>query len=187
MATTSSPTRSTTSPARRLASKSFGLKMIWLLSIGTTSRRDKGPTPPDIPWSMDRPKQPTTPRLNPTEKSSGPSWMTFLSTADFRNWNTTSRTSTSPSTIHRLRTVCRHCAWRLTSTSDKGTTIKYDRIHRVLAEGNFVLSVSEGSLDGVHSAFYDLFRVADGRLVEHWDTIEAIAPRSEWKNDNGKF
>jgi len=75
----------------------------------------------------------------------------------------------------------------LKSTSDQGTTIKYDRIHRALAEGNFVLSVSEGSLGGVHSAYYDLFRVADGRLVEHWDTIEAIAPRSEWKNDNGKF
>jgi predicted SnoaL-like aldol condensation-catalyzing enzyme len=63
----------------------------------------------------------------------------------------------------------------------------YEKSHRVLAEGNFVLAVSEGSLDGVHSAFYDLFRVAGGRLVEHWDTIEAIAPRTEWKNDNGKF
>jgi len=67
------------------------------------------------------------------------------------------------------------------------TSIQYDRVHRVLAEGNFVLSVSEGSLAGVHSSFYDLFRVADGKLVEHWDTVEAVAPRSEWKNDNGKF
>ena len=47
--------------------------------------------------------------------------------------------------------------------------------------------MSEGYKDGVHSSFYDLFRVADGRIVEHWDTIEAIVPRSEWKNDNGKF
>ena len=23
--------------------------------------------------------------------------------------------------------------------------------------------------------------------AEHWDTIEKIAPRSEWKNNNGKF
>ncbi len=65
--------------------------------------------------------------------------------------------------------------------------IKYDKIHRVLAEGNFVLSVSEGSLNGIHSAFYDLFRVADGKLVEHWDTTEEIPPRNEWRNDNGKF
>ena len=71
--------------------------------------------------------------------------------------------------------------------SDEGITIKYDRIHRILAEGNFVLSVCEGSLNGVHSSFFDLFRVAHGQIVEHWDTTEAVPPRSEWKNDNGKF
>ena len=73
------------------------------------------------------------------------------------------------------------------SAANNGVTIEYGKIHRLLAEGNFVLCVSEGSLNGVHSAFYDLFRVADGKLVEHWDTTEAIPPRSEWRNDNGKF
>ena len=72
--------------------------------------------------------------------------------------------------------------------SDKGLRhIDYRRVHRVLAEGNFVLGVSEGNYDGAHCAFYDLFRVADGKLVEHWDTTETIAPRTEWKNNNGKF
>jgi len=70
---------------------------------------------------------------------------------------------------------------------DGQRTVDYTRVHRVLAEGNFVLCVSEGSYKGIHSALYDLFRVADGKLVEHWDTTEKIAPRSEWKNDNGKF
>ncbi|MGI9435240.1 MAG: nuclear transport factor 2 family protein, partial [Geminicoccaceae bacterium] len=65
--------------------------------------------------------------------------------------------------------------------------IDYQRVHRVLAEGNFMLCVSEGNFGGVHSAFYDLFRVAKGKLAEHWDTTEKIAPRSDWKNDNGKF
>ncbi len=65
--------------------------------------------------------------------------------------------------------------------------IDYHRVHRVLAEGNFVLCVSEGNYSGVHTAFYDLFRLANGTIVEHWDTAEKIAPRSEWKNDNGKF
>ena len=68
-----------------------------------------------------------------------------------------------------------------------GRRIDYQRIHRVLAEGDFVLCVSEGRLGGGHTAFYDLFRLANGRLVEHWDTTEKIAPRSEWKNNNGKF
>ena len=65
--------------------------------------------------------------------------------------------------------------------------IQYQKVHRALAEGNFVLCMSEGSRGGIHSSFYDLFRVSDNKIVEHWDTIEAIAPRSEWKNENGKF
>jgi len=70
---------------------------------------------------------------------------------------------------------------------ESGRRIDYHRVHRILAEGNFVLCVSEGSYGGDHTAFYDLFRLAKGELVEHWDTTEKIAPRSEWKNDNGKF
>ena len=64
-------------------------------------------------------------------------------------------------------------------------SVDYQRAHRVLAEGDFVLTVSEGLRSGVHTSFYDLFRVADGKIVEHWDTIDEVPPRSEWKNDNG--
>jgi len=63
----------------------------------------------------------------------------------------------------------------------------YEKIHRLLAEGNFVLSVCEGHLDADHVSFYDLFRIADGKIVEHWDTVDHVPPRSEWVNDNGKF
>lgn len=75
----------------------------------------------------------------------------------------------------------------LEATVNAEPRLRYDQLHRVLAEGNFVLSISEGQRDRVHSSFYDLFCVVDGRIAEHWDTIEAIAPRSEWKNENGKF
>jgi len=75
----------------------------------------------------------------------------------------------------------------LEAESDEGPVVSYQRVHRVLAEGSFVLSVCEGTLAGVHTSFYDLFRLSGGKLVEHWDTIEAVAPRSEWKNQNGKF
>jgi predicted SnoaL-like aldol condensation-catalyzing enzyme len=82
--------------------------------------------------------------------------------------------------IETLRTA-------LLEESPSGQAIKYVRLHRVLAQGNFVLSVCEGSLNGVHSAFYDLYRMQNNKLVEHWDTIEPIPPVSEWKNTNGKF
>jgi predicted SnoaL-like aldol condensation-catalyzing enzyme len=71
--------------------------------------------------------------------------------------------------------------------ADKAKAMVYERTHRVLAEGNFVMTANEGANSGAHTAFYDLFRVAEGKIVEHWDTIETIAPRSEWKNHNGKF
>ena len=63
----------------------------------------------------------------------------------------------------------------------------HERCHRVLAEGNFVLTVCEGTLAGAHSSFYDLYRLEAGKIVEHWDTVEKVPPKSEWKNDNGKF
>jgi predicted SnoaL-like aldol condensation-catalyzing enzyme len=75
----------------------------------------------------------------------------------------------------------------LEAEDEGGRYVDYQRVHRVLAEGNFVLCVSEGTVGGVHSAFYDLFRVAEGKLAEHWDTTEKIAPESDWKNENGKF
>lgn len=68
-----------------------------------------------------------------------------------------------------------------------GITMKYDKIHQVLGEGNFVLVVSEGQLGGKHSSFYDLFRVENGKIAEHWDTIEEIPAKEQWKNNNGKF
>jgi predicted SnoaL-like aldol condensation-catalyzing enzyme len=75
----------------------------------------------------------------------------------------------------------------LKAMAEQGVAMVYERNHVVLGEGSFVLSVSEGRFAGKHVAFYDLFRVEGGKIAEHWDTIEAIAPRAEWRNDNGKF
>lgn len=69
----------------------------------------------------------------------------------------------------------------------QGITMQYDKLHMVIAEGNFVLTVSEGTLGGNHTSFYDLFRVENGRIAEHWDVLETIPPQTEWKNENGKF
>ncbi len=71
---------------------------------------------------------------------------------------------------------------------ENNLVMEYDTLHKVLGQGNFVLTMSEGKFGkGTHSAFYDLFRLEDGLIVEHWDVISPIPPKSEWKNDNGKF
>src|SRR5262245_23066611 len=75
----------------------------------------------------------------------------------------------------------------LEQLAKQGSPIVYDKFHRVIGEGNFVLAVSEGRFGASPTAYYDLFRLAGGRIVEHWDVIEAIPPRASWKNDNGKF
>ena len=68
-----------------------------------------------------------------------------------------------------------------------GVEVKYETIHLLLGEGNFVFVASEGSLGGTPTAFFDLFRVENGKLAEHWDTVAAIPDRSTWMNANGKF
>lgn len=37
------------------------------------------------------------------------------------------------------------------------------------------------------TAYYDLWRVENGKIAEHWDVMETIAGSSTWANDNGKF
>ncbi|MBL0745733.1 nuclear transport factor 2 family protein [Chryseolinea lacunae] len=69
----------------------------------------------------------------------------------------------------------------------QGITLKYDKIHQVLGEGNFVLVVSEGNFGSSYNAFYDLFRLENGKITEHWDVIEQIPAKESWKNNNGKF
>lgn len=71
--------------------------------------------------------------------------------------------------------------------AESGIVAKIDRVHRVLGEGDFVLVVSEGQFNGEPTSFYDMFRVENGKIAEHWDVVETIPAKSEWKNENGKF
>lgn len=72
--------------------------------------------------------------------------------------------------------------------AENGLVMEYDKVHKVLGSGNFVLTMSEGKFGaGDHVAYYDLFRLKDGKIVEHWDVIQPIPAKEEWKNENGKF
>jgi len=75
----------------------------------------------------------------------------------------------------------------LQEMTNAGMPMTYTKNHMILGQGNFVLAVSEGQFLNKHVAFYDLFRIENGQIVEHWDTIEEIPSKENWKNNNGKF
>ena len=75
----------------------------------------------------------------------------------------------------------------LAALAQQGIQMIYTTVHQVLAQGNFVLAVSEGTFGGAPTAYYDLWRVENGKIAEHWDVMETIADQSTWTNDNGKF
>lgn len=70
--------------------------------------------------------------------------------------------------------------------TSQNNMFQYTKIHKVLGEGNFVLTVSEGQWNNTNNVFYDLFRIENGKVVEHWDVIQPI-PTEGLANDNGMF
>jgi predicted SnoaL-like aldol condensation-catalyzing enzyme len=75
---------------------------------------------------------------------------------------------------------------RIASVAKEGGQL-YLTSRRFVAEGDFVLVLSEGDLPSGLTALYDLFRVENGKIVEHWDVLTPIPPREAWKNSNGPF
>jgi predicted SnoaL-like aldol condensation-catalyzing enzyme len=75
---------------------------------------------------------------------------------------------------------------RIASLAKEGGQL-YLTPRRFAADGNFVLVLSEGDLPSGPTALYDLFRVENGKIVEHWDVLTPIPPRDQWKNENGPF
>ncbi|MCY1249056.1 hypothetical protein D9M72_625570 [compost metagenome] len=75
----------------------------------------------------------------------------------------------------------------LAQWESEGKPQVYSKMHKVLGEGNFVPVLSEGFCKGEHVAYYDLYRVENDKIVEHWDVIERIPGPEKRKNENGKF
>ncbi|MEO0485873.1 MAG: nuclear transport factor 2 family protein [Pseudomonadota bacterium] len=71
--------------------------------------------------------------------------------------------------------------------AEQSITMDYSTVHHVVGEGNFVLTMSEGAIGGEAMSFYDLFRLEDGLIVEHWDVIEPMPGPDAPHNEAGKF
>lgn len=72
-----------------------------------------------------------------------------------------------------------------TKLAEEGNAIVYNKVHQVIGQGNFVLVMSEGTFGSAPTAYYDLFRLEDLKIVERWDVIQEIP--AEMAHDNGKF
>lgn len=73
---------------------------------------------------------------------------------------------------------------RVTQKVLEGTYLKN---HMILAQGNFVLAVSELEKENQKVALYELFDVKNSKILNHWTIEETIPPLEVWKNANGKF
>ncbi len=79
-----------------------------------------------------------------------------------------------------------------TELANNGIAFGYTENHLLVAEGNFVFIASEGFFGPADVKpfvlFYDLFRIEDGKIVEHWDVIPNPVPNPDnLPHDNGLF
>jgi len=82
-----------------------------------------------------------------------------------------------------------------TQEGSEGLAALFKRLSKTSPRVNIVRAFEDGDFVFAHTEYdfasrkigFEVFRFVGGRAVEHWDTTEKIAPRSQWKNDNGKF
>lgn len=70
---------------------------------------------------------------------------------------------------------------------DNRSNLRVDTIHQVVAQHNFAVVQSEGSVDGTATAFTDWFRCEQGLIIQHWGIAESIVDESASEHRNGKF
>jgi predicted SnoaL-like aldol condensation-catalyzing enzyme len=74
--------------------------------------------------------------------------------------------------------------WQDWAAAGKG--LIYRDIFRIVGSGNFVVIYSRVALGADEFAVFDIFRLENGLIVEHWDNMEPI-PSPEQARNSGKF
>jgi len=62
----------------------------------------------------------------------------------------------------------------LNKIRNQGEGLVYSKTHRTIADGQFVLTHSEGSIAGNRHAYFELWRLENGKIAELWDAIPAV-------------
>ncbi|MEL6434005.1 MAG: nuclear transport factor 2 family protein [Pseudomonadota bacterium] len=63
---------------------------------------------------------------------------------------------------------------------------RYEMLFQLIGQGNFVVTYGKRHANGKDIAVFDLYRIKDNKIVEHWANREEIGPRETWGN-SGKF
>ena len=67
---------------------------------------------------------------------------------------------------------------------DPNRPLNYDELVLLVGSGNFVASLSKANWDGAPLAQVDVFRLENGKIVEHWDNSEPVPEKDV---NSGKF
>ena len=79
------------------------------------------------------------------------------------------------------RDAMRH---RVEDALDAG--VHCELVFKLIGQGDFVVSYSKSVMDDEAVAAFNIWRLCEGSIVEHWSNAETIAPRAHWAN-GGKF
>lgn len=67
-----------------------------------------------------------------------------------------------------------------------GQTLYYKEVHRIIGQGNFVVAFAHQVWNSISYAAFDIFRLENGLVVEHWDNVEVV-PDAANNVNSGKF
>ncbi|MEM7338751.1 MAG: nuclear transport factor 2 family protein [Actinomycetota bacterium] len=67
-----------------------------------------------------------------------------------------------------------------------GERLFYKKVYQVVGQGNFVVSFAHQVWNDIDYAAFDIFRLEDGLIVEHWDNVETLPDPADLVN-SGKF
>lgn len=155
----------------------------WDVLVTETPPNESGHTQLDGPTEVDESADTEANRALAKEV-----WQTFLHAQDYRSMDKFARPDGS-FTQHSgdIADGVTNMVEFLEQLKREDSALTYDTLHRTVADGNFVLTHSEGSIGGERHAFCELWRIEDGHVVELWDAIAPVAPDSELAHQHGVF
>lgn len=74
----------------------------------------------------------------------------------------------------------------LTAWMSSDAAGQYEMLFKLIGQGDFAITYGKRRADEKDIAVFDIYRVAGGKIVEHWMNEEEIGPRENWGN-SGKF